>query len=334
MKLNLSSSEGMTERQIRISGRRTTGASIAKLLSVSMMCVISAMAADAKAGQSANSGDIVFTDSSATVLRADIATAKSAVVTTGQKLMQPFGIAVGRNGEYFVSVTGCLGLLGVNPATGEQRLIACGGILGIPFGIAVEESGMVLVANGSAVVRVNPVTGAPSILASGGHLQAPIAVAVAENGNIFVVEALGAIVRLDPKTGSQKLISSGKYLQRPQGIAVSGNFLYVTDVATSDMNFGVGRIIQINANSGHQRVLAEAGNLVSPVGITVHPDGDLIVGDPYTMNPGSVDVFDGAIIRVDRLSGQQTPIARGSQSFVNPRCVMVVPSAGLNVAAN
>jgi hypothetical protein len=324
----------MTEGQIGISDRRIVSASIAKLFSFSMMCVLSAMVADVNAGQFANSGEILFTDSSATVLRADIATAKSAVVTTGQKLMQPFGIAVGRNGEYFVSDTGCLGLLGVNPATGEQRLIACGGILGIPFGIAVEANGMILVANGSALVRVSPNTGAQSILASGGHLQAPIAVAVADNGSIFVVEALGAIVRVEPQTGAQKLITSGKYLQRPQGIAVSGNSLYVTDVATSDMNFGVGRIIQINANSGHQRILAESGNLVSPVGITVHPDGDLIVGDPYTMNPGSVDVFDGAIIRVDRLSGQQTPIARGSQSFVNPRCVVVVLGTGSNVAAN
>ena len=43
MKLNLHSSNEMTEGQIGISDRRTAGASIAKLLSFSVMCVISAL---------------------------------------------------------------------------------------------------------------------------------------------------------------------------------------------------------------------------------------------------------------------------------------------------
>ena len=59
---------------------------------------------------------------------------------------------MGKNGEFFVSDTGCLGLLGIDPRSGEQRLISTGGILGIPFGIAVERSGMILVANAQSVL--------------------------------------------------------------------------------------------------------------------------------------------------------------------------------------
>jgi hypothetical protein len=270
--------------------------------------------------------EIVFADSQAAVLRADSLTGGHAVISRDNKLMQPFGVAVGKSGELFVSDTGCLGLLGINPSSGEQRVIACGGILGVPFGIAVESNGMILVANGQSLLRVDPVTGGQTVLSSPSVSSVPLAVAVAANGDVFVADALGPIVRVDPSNGAQTLISSGGYLKRPQGIAVNGRYLYVTDVATEDMNFGVGRIIKIDARNGHQTVLSEEGNLVGPVGITIAPSGDLIVGDPYTINPESADLFDGAIIRVDKDNGKQTLIARGSDVFVNPRGVAVIPS--------
>src|SRR5438874_2933740 len=70
--------------------------------------------------------EIVFTDSQAAVLRADALTGGPALITRDRKLMQPFGIAVGQNGEFFISDTGCLGILGINPVTSEQRMISCG----------------------------------------------------------------------------------------------------------------------------------------------------------------------------------------------------------------
>jgi len=82
--------------------------------------------------------EIVFTDSQAAVLRADAIAGGPAIISTGDKLMQPFGIVVGKNGEFFVSDTGSLGLLGINRLTGQQRWISRGGMLGVPFGIAAE----------------------------------------------------------------------------------------------------------------------------------------------------------------------------------------------------
>src|SRR5439155_25598027 len=172
-----------------------------------------------------------------------------------------------------------------------------------PFGIAVERDGTILVANAQALLRIDQASGAQTIASSGQLFRAPIAVAVAANGQIFVVDLLGSVIQVDPATGAQSLVASGGYLKRPQGIAVSGDHIYVTDVGTSDGNFGLGRIIHINLQTRQQSVLSEGGYLVGPVGIAVADAGDLVIGDPYTINPQSLDLadggFDGAIIRVN-----------------------------------
>jgi DNA-binding beta-propeller fold protein YncE len=268
---------------------------------------------------------IIFTDSQAAVLRADTATHTPAIVSAGEKLAQPFGICVRPDGEYLVTDTGCGAIIGINPSTGEQRTVCTGGLMGVPFGIAMEASGNVLIANGQAIVRVNPVTGEQATVASGGFLRAPIALTAAADGNILVVDLLGSIVEVDGATGKQKLVATAGLLHRPQGIAVSGNNIYVTDVATPDGNFGVGRIVHINRRSGHQSVLSEGAYLVGPVGISLDNDGQLVIADPYTINEQSADLFDGAIIQIDPRRGGQSLIARGKDGFVNPRCVTVLP---------
>jgi hypothetical protein len=300
-------------------------------LRISVLCTI-AIAARASSPERC---EIVFTDSQAAVLRANATTGDNGVITRENKLVQPFGIAVGQGGELFVSDTGCLGLLRIDPATQTQTVLACGGGLGVPFGIALERNGTILVANAQALLRVDPETGSSSVVSAPGVAQRlfqyPLAVALAENGDIFVADALGPIFRVDPKTGLQTLIANGGYLQRPQSIAVKGAFLYVTDIATADMNFGVGRIIRIDLSTGRQTELSKGANLVGPVGIAVEPNGDLIVGDPYTVNPNRLEAdgspaFDGAIIHIDKNTGEQRVIARGNGNFVNPRCVAVLAS--------
>jgi hypothetical protein len=276
--------------------------------------------------QSANSQartEIVFTDSQAAVLKADTSKSGAQVVAAGQKLEQPFGICACPNGEYLVTDTGCMALIGVNPSTGDQRLVSAGGILGVPFGIAAERNGAVLVANGASLIRIDPATGAQSVASTGGFFQVPVAVAVAANGNIFVVDIFGSVIQVSPRTGAQTLVASGRYLNRPQGIAVKGHDIYVTDVATSDGNFGVGRIIHIDARNGRQTVLSEGEYLVGPVGISMMENGLLVIADPYTINEDSPNLFDGGIIVVNATNGSQTLVARGQEAFVNPRCVMV-----------
>jgi streptogramin lyase len=294
----------------------------AKTLAVSLLLASLGMQTLLAGGRSTTT-DIVFTDSQAAVLRANTATRGTQVVAAGDKLSQPFGICVSATGECLVTDTGCMALIGIDPANGTQRLVSAGGLMGVPFGIAPEASGSVLVANAASLIRVDPATGAQTTASSGGFFQAPVAVAVAGNGNVFVADLLGAVIQVNPRTGAQTLITSGGYLNRPQGIAVNGQHIYVTDVASADGNFGTGRIIHINAKTGEQTVLSEGAYLAGPVGISVLDSGSLVVADPYTMNDAGS--FDGAIVLVDAVTGNQTFLAGGADGFVNPRCVSIFP---------
>ncbi len=116
------------------------------------------------------------------------------------------------------------------------------------------------------------------------------------------------------------------------GIAVNGNDIYVTGLKGQDQNFGTGQVTHVDAQTGDQRMVSQGEYLVRPVGIAVDNDGQLIVADPYTINPQSPDLssggYDGAVIRIDPTTGGQTPIARGQGSFVNPCGVAVIPSYG------
>ena len=84
-------------------------------------------------------------------------------------------------------------------------------------------------------------------------------------------------------------------------------------------------MLRIDARSGAQSVVSEGGYLVGPVGITMDSGGELIVGDPYTVNRKSSDLYNGGIIRINPATGHQTLLARGHGSFVNPRGVAIVP---------
>ena len=64
--------------------------------------------------------------------------------------------------------------------------------------------------------------------------------------------------------------------------------------------------------------------MVGPVGIAIDDEDQLIVGDPYTINENSRDLFDGGIIRINPATGHQTLLARGQGNFVNPRGVAIV----------
>jgi sugar lactone lactonase YvrE len=222
-------------------------------------------------------------------------------------------------------------LIRVNPSTGAQSILSDNsrGPLGLPFGIALDRSGLIVAANLQAIVQVQPVSGQIQILSAGDRFGYPLGVVVANSGQLFVLNISSSrqILRVNPLTGAQRVIAQGGLLKNPQALAISGNDLYVTDVATLDGNFGIGRVIHVDAQSGAQSVIAQGGYLVGPVGIAVDESGRLVVGDPYTINLNSPDLYDGAIVRIDPATGHQTLLARGEGSFVNPRGVAIVPSS-------
>ena len=280
-------------------------------------------------------GEIIYADSGNAVqggfiIKVDPVTGNQSVIASGGNLVRPFDVKLDAHGQLIVADTGQFGaVIRIDPATGQQTLLKGSSqkTLGVPFGLAVTRDGAVLVANAEAIVRVDLTTGETRVAASGGGLLHPSGVALEKNGALFALAraATPEILRIDSNDGAQTPVTRGGLLKNPQALVVKGDDLYVTDVADPGGNFGVGRIIHINARTGDQTVLSEGGLLVGPVGIGFDDKGALIVGDPYTVNRDSHDLYDGGIIRIDPRTGTQTLIARGRGSFVNPRGVVIVP---------
>jgi len=290
-------------------------------------------------------GDIIYTDSGdgiqgAAILAADSQTGKKTLISHAGYLGSfgyPNGVAIDQNGQLIVANEGCL--LRIDPNTGEQTLIRdASGAPGGFWNVALDHNGDILVAAEKAVLRVDPLTRRTQVVSSGGLFAVVLSVAVGDkDGDLFVTNArydvavagwVGEIIRVNPHNGRQTIISQAGYLTFLLGIAVSGNDIYVTGLKTHDQNFGVGQVTHVEVRTGVQRVVSQGENLIRPVGIAVDENGQLIVADPYTINPQSPYLssggYDGAIIRIDPATGGQSLIARGQGSFVNPGGVAVV----------
>jgi len=296
-----------------------------------------------------NPGDIIITDSGdaiqgGAILKENPQTGEQSVISRGGYLGffgYPNGVAIDRNGQLIVANEACL--LRIDPNTGQQTLIRdARGAPGGFWNVAFDHRGDILVAAESAILRVNPLTGETLVVSSGGNFSVVLNVAVGANeSDLFVTNVryddavggwVGEIIRVNRHNGRQTVISQGGYLTYLLGIAVNGNDIYVTGLKGQDQNFGTGQVTHVDAQTGDQRMVSQGEYLVRPVGIAVDNDGQLIVADPYTINPQSPDLssggYDGAVIRIDPTTGGQTPIARGHGSFVNPCGVAVIPSYG------
>ena len=286
-----------------------------------------------------NPGDILYVDSGNFIdggflIKVDPNSHQKTVLASGGLLTTPVAPLIDSNGQIIISDSGRL--IRINPKSGAQTLVVnnARGSLGYPMGMTLSQSGAILVANLHAIIQVNPVNGQVRTISAGGNFVFPVDVAVAANGQLLVLN-LGfpsQIIRVNPQTGAQQVVSQGGYFNNPQAITVHGNDIYVTDVASADGNFGTGRILRVDGQTGAQTVVSTGGYLVGPVGIAMDANGQLIVADPYTINPQSPDLadggYDGAILRIDPATGAQTLLARGQDGYVNARGVTVVPTPG------
>jgi hypothetical protein len=80
----------------------------------------------------------------------------------------------------------------------------------------------------------------------------------------------------------------------------------------------------VDIETGAQTVLSIGNDLLKPVGIALDLNGQLVVTDLYTINPNSRDLYDGGIIRIDPVTGEQTLLGRGHGNIINPLAVTVV----------
>jgi sugar lactone lactonase YvrE len=273
--------------------------------------------------------DVVYVDSGdgilgGCVMKVNRLTDERTILSHGGLLEMPFGVVVTREGR--IVVTDCGRLIEVNATNGEQVLLTD---IGCAAGLALDRDGNILIAGMDAILRYNLTTDQITVAAAGGDLVCVLSVVELPNGDLVALDASppATLLRIHKPTGAQTVIARGGMLRCPQALVAQNNHLYVTDVATPDGNFGVGRILRIHAGTGEQEEVACGDCLVGPVGITLDANGDLIIGDPYTVNPDSPDLYDGGILCVDPRTGAQELICRGGGSLVNPRGVAVLPVA-------
>jgi sugar lactone lactonase YvrE len=233
------------------------------------------------------------------VIRVDPVTGRQTLVSSGNLLVDPAGLAIAPDGLIYVieniGTLGQPGVVSVSPATGAQTLVTQGGQLCYPFGIAVHPNGSLLVTDYGdfndgttvincthdfgALVKVDPVTKAQMILSRnaaqwGNLFRNPLGVAVEPDGGILVVNQNGgtALVAVNPDTGVQ-------------------------DAETT--------------NSGTDR-------FVVPQRPSLTPDGDVVVSD-FTL-----DDLEGGLVSVDLPDGGQSILRQDRQLFNNPLGVAVV----------
>jgi hypothetical protein len=275
-------------------------------------------------------GDIVFVDSGnpsegGFIIKINPDNGEQTILSSGGLLRMPFAVVLDSEGQLLTSDSGRL--IRLNLVTGAQTLVSdrSQGILGYPYGLGIDRLGGILVANGENIVNFDPTSGRARVLWSGQHVLTPLGVATNERGDIFAAAYPSQILRIHPKTGAATVLAEGGMLNYPCLMAIRSNQIYVTGVATPDGNFGVGRVVRVDCVTGESQLISEGGNLVGPIGIALEADGQILVADPYTINPESPTLYDGGIIRIDPATGNQTLLVRGSNNRVNPRGLMVIP---------
>jgi DNA-binding beta-propeller fold protein YncE len=233
------------------------------------------------------------------IIRVDPVTGRQSLVSSGNLLVDPAGLAVAPSGLIYVvenvGTGGQPAVVSVDPASGAQSLVTQGDDLCYPFGIAVEPSGSLLVTNygdfdlGSftinclfdfgALVRVHPATHSQSIVSRnaggwGNLFRNPLGVVVEPGGRALLVNQDGAnaLVAVDPVTGAQ-------------------------DAATSNTH---------------------TDRLVLPQRAALTPDGDVVVSD-FTL-----DDLEGGLVLVKLPAGEQSLLRQDRQLFNNPLGVAVV----------
>jgi len=159
-------------------------------------------------------------------------------------------------------------------------------------------------------------------VSAGGSLLYPLCVAVTEREELIVLNMAfpPEIIRVSPN-GAQTVIARGGLLNRPQALAVRADHIYVTDVATADGNFGIGRVIDVDVRTGEETIRGgSAASCVGQLELQWTKRDNLSSATLIRLISTARTASTEGIIRINPATQEQTLIARGEGSFVNPRC--------------
>ena len=234
-------------------------------------------------------GDYLVTDFAAVaVYRVNHVTGNRTVLSSGDNLSRPTGVAVEADGNIVVAdfdAGGSGEIIRLDPVSGAQTVLASGGLIHPEFLAVAPDGGIIVaataphglfqpVANGQ-IVRVDPSSGAVSVIGEHGGLQNPVGVAIEASGDLIVtnqgasITPAGSVTRLVPD----------------QGNVISGNLLSGIDIESgSDGNAIQANSIGLNAAGSHAVQNGQFGVLVQDstntlIGGTALGDRNVISGN-------------------------------------------------------
>jgi Ca2+-binding RTX toxin-like protein len=290
-------------------------------------------------------GDILVTDAAGVnstdgaggVIRVDPATGKQTRVSANNMavnsssaefslpedlIVTPGGqILVGDYGNTGVGIGTYGGVIGVDPATGQESVVSANSL--------------------------------PANSGSSEFFSSPNGIARAPNGNLVVSDhtaftGAGGVIGVNPATGKETKVSANDlavnagsaFFTFPERITLNPRGLAF--VADDSAFGGTGGVIGVDRSSGLESDASSNDLAVNstqmlfddPYGIARSPGGRLFVAD-YNAFANS----DGGVIGVDPATGQESRVSANEmgvnaahQLFVNPTDIAVTPSGGLLVA--
>jgi hypothetical protein len=137
--------------------------------------------------------------------------------------------------------------------------------------------------------------------------------AVASDGTIFATQPDPRVIRVDPRTGEISTVASGGLLEFPTGIVVEpdGRLLVANSRDPFSESPPPGNVIRIDPVTGTQSVVASGGFFHDVLGITIDADGTAVVATGlYNVSARCLSSA-GAIVRVDRTTGDQALVSMG-----------------------
>lgn len=238
-------------------------------------------------------GDILVTDFTASKLFViDPDNGAPTEIASGVLLDAPVGVAARDDGFAFVTNPGSQFIVRVDPApippNPVQVLLKA---LANPRGIAIDPSGDVFVSSPSTdqILRVDSVTGVATGVTFSGLVLFPTGLVREASGDLVVADSstlpiVGGpkLVRIDLPSGDQTLLAAAGMLMVPRDVEIdpAGGFLVVDS--------GARKVIRVddtipfdsqNPTANQTEWAACPQEFVSPRGIAVEADGDVLVSD-------------------------------------------------------
>ena len=197
------------------------------------------------------------------------------------KFRNPYGIAIGTNGDLFIADQGNNKVRKVsNPGGADSLTSTFASRLPSPVGIAVDASNVVYVVT-QRDGKLRKFSGAGALLETASGFHSPSALALGTNGIVYVSELSGRIYRVSAG-GTIDLIGTG--FRKPRGLAVLGNGLVAVTESTGhavqllDPDTGISTLIA-GSTKGYVEGPGASAKFNAPYGIALAPNGSLVVAD-------------------------------------------------------